>query len=416
MFKLLVDTREKKGIPELIQEKFGDNDILKELQICSLNSGDYQILCDNKIIAIIERKTLNDLSASMGDDRRNNINNLLLERKLYNCDLYYLIEGPAFPSLNKKFSRKPYKYLESYILKLQVKYKISIIKSKNPEYTANYIIKLFNKYHDVYIENIQLNEQLAYFDKNNNNSITSSISPAALNNSNNSITSSISPAIPNNSNNSITSSISPAVPNNLDNSITSSISPAVPNNLDNSITSFISPAALNNSNNSITSSISPAVPNILYNPVTSSNNSNCFNNSDNSITSSDNSVGSNDYYIDLPEYNNINMLDDNSKIVCKMWMSIRGINVDKAIQRMVNFSIIQYINNNNVPNYTQCLMLSRIPRLSLNTAKIIMKHCKSLNNFYNTDNNLLRYQITQKSKLSINMIKKIKNYISFILK
>lgn len=343
MFKLIVDTRERLGIPNMIQKQFGENDVLKELIIKSLDTGDYQILQDDKIIAIIERKTLNDLSASMGDDRRNNINNLLLERHINNCDLYYLIEGPAFPSSNRKFSRKPYKMLESYIFRLMIKYKISIIQSKNPEHTSHIINKLFNKYYDVYMEDSQ--------------------------------------------------------------------------NILNNIEISNDNIKISSDNIEISSGIMENSQNILNNMEISN---------DNIKMSSDNieiSGGMNkNSIILLPNNINLRSLDDNAKIVCKMWMSIRGVNTEIAINRMVKYSIIEYLEisqeDNSVimlPSYTQCIMLSRIPGLSLNSAKIIIKHCKSLLLFNNTDNSLLKYQITPKTKLSNNKIIKIKKYINFKL-
>ena len=332
MFKLLVDTREKLGIPDMIREKFGDNDVLKELIIKSLDAGDYQILQDDKPIAIIERKTLNDLSASMGDDRRNNINNLLLERHINNCDLYYLIEGPAFPSGNKKFSRKPYKMLESYIFRLMAKYKINIIKSKNPEHTSHIITKLFNKYYDVHMEDSE--NILKHMEDSQN---------------------------------------------------------------------------------------------ILKHMEDSQN---ILNNMEDSDGTMDNSsdinsemvvAGGTDITL-LPNNISLRCLDDDAKIVCKMWMSIKSINTERAINKMAKYSIVEYLEMSQkensgikLPSYTQCIMLSRIPGISLNSAKVIMKYCESLLLFNNTDNSLLRYQITPKTKLSNNKIIMIKKYINFKL-
>jgi len=306
MFRLLVDTREKLGIPENIKKLFGLSDVLRELEITTLESGDYQIYQGDKLIAIIERKTLNDLSASMGE-RRNNLNNLLLERQNTNCDLYYLIEGPQFPSQYKTFSRKPYKMLESYLFTLHVKYKVMILYSKNAEHTCQQIIKLYNKYYDKYLEYLE-HQQLE-----NNNSENSENSESIIEGSN-------------------------------DSEDTEKI-----------------------------------------------------------------------IQLNIPNIPTLKILDEDGKQVCKMWMSIRGINTERAIDRAMNYSIIEYIksNSNNLPIFTQCIMLSRIHRLSLNAAKIIIKESGNLVKFNETDNKCLRYQITSKTKLSMNMIKKIKKYINY---
>jgi ERCC4-type nuclease len=106
-----------------------------------MDVGDYTVSYargdSEMILAVIERKTLNDYAASMTDGRSENITGLLRMREITGCKIYYLIEGTANPSMNKRCARKEYKCILASIRHLQIKHNISIIDAKNKRATAS---------------------------------------------------------------------------------------------------------------------------------------------------------------------------------------------------------------------------------------------------------------------------------------
>jgi ERCC4-type nuclease len=71
--------------------------------------GDYIVVSGDKIVAVIERKTLDDYGASLKDGRANNKQKMINLRKKTGCRIIYIIEGDAFPSPNDCYSNIPYK-------------------------------------------------------------------------------------------------------------------------------------------------------------------------------------------------------------------------------------------------------------------------------------------------------------------
>jgi ERCC4-type nuclease len=140
-FKLLIDDREKKVIPYFLESY----DFV-ELEVKRLHIGDYAITKDNEILIIIERKSWEDLSASIKDNRIENVEKLLSTREKTNCKILYLIEGKARYSASKKIARIPYKSLLAHLDHLMIRDNIHIIYSNNEEDSATRLIELCKNY------------------------------------------------------------------------------------------------------------------------------------------------------------------------------------------------------------------------------------------------------------------------------
>jgi len=100
-----------------------------------------------EIKACIERKTYTDFAASFRDGRyKSELNNMLELRKKTNCQLFFIIEGTAFPSINRTFSRIPYVCILGAINKLMLRHNIFIIQTENEQHTAKKLNELLTSY------------------------------------------------------------------------------------------------------------------------------------------------------------------------------------------------------------------------------------------------------------------------------
>jgi len=135
--KIIVDTREKFVFDHL--NKFTYN-----YEISQVTIGDYAIVdtTNDKIIASIERKTYEDLAASIKDGRYQNKEKMISLREKTGCQLYYIIEGTAFPSETRRFGKIPYKVLESAIDHLSYRDKFIVIYTENVQHTIERINRL----------------------------------------------------------------------------------------------------------------------------------------------------------------------------------------------------------------------------------------------------------------------------------
>lgn len=98
-----------------------------------LQVGDYAIVRNGVILAIFERKSLKDLSASIKDGRIANVQKLLKVRELTKCKLFYIIEGRM---IQDSVDRIPMKALKSHLFHLQYRDSIGMIHTETPEQTA----------------------------------------------------------------------------------------------------------------------------------------------------------------------------------------------------------------------------------------------------------------------------------------
>lgn len=129
--ELRVDDRERYVIKNL--EVFKDINIKVE----RITVGDYAVIYKGLLLAIIERKTLTDLAASIKDGRMDNNDKLLYARENTGCSVIYIIEGSPFSSLQKKYGRIPFKALLGKIDSLRFRHNVKIIWTKDCASTAD---------------------------------------------------------------------------------------------------------------------------------------------------------------------------------------------------------------------------------------------------------------------------------------
>src|ERR1700742_3181583 len=111
-------------------------------EIKQITVGDYIVLSPGgNIVAAIERKSLEDYSASLKDGRASNINKLLDLRSKCKCRILYIIEGPEFPDPNALYGNIPYRYIESSIFHLAIRDGVGILRSKDSLDTAKMLAR-----------------------------------------------------------------------------------------------------------------------------------------------------------------------------------------------------------------------------------------------------------------------------------
>ena len=129
--KLIVDTRER-NVTRHSTEWCDINYEIKQITV-----GDYIVLDpNNNIMAVIERKSLDDFGASIIDGRTQNKDKLIELREKTNCRIIYIIEGPEYPKLHQIFGRVKYKAIQSSIFHLMINDGVSVINTKSTLHTA----------------------------------------------------------------------------------------------------------------------------------------------------------------------------------------------------------------------------------------------------------------------------------------
>src|SRR5271166_261645 len=135
---LIVDSRERAVTPFLDAE-LGDHAYV----VRQVNTGDYLICrkpsdpaAQPMIEACIERKTHTDFAASFKDARYGNVKKMRDLRDRTGCQLYFFVEGPAFPSPNRRFARIPFANILSAITKLMVRDGVLVVQTENESHTA----------------------------------------------------------------------------------------------------------------------------------------------------------------------------------------------------------------------------------------------------------------------------------------
>ena len=154
--KLYIDNREPKQIINYLN-------ILNEnkkyiIEVINLELGDYLIYdeINDKILIIIERKSLSDLESSIKDGRYNEQSFRLNGSSLANHNIYYLIEGNIINYRNSNFKSSLY----SSLVSLSYYKGFSILNSLNniesAEIINNFINKLLKENNrDCYYKNIE---------------------------------------------------------------------------------------------------------------------------------------------------------------------------------------------------------------------------------------------------------------------
>ncbi|HVE13692.1 MAG TPA: ERCC4 domain-containing protein, partial [Elusimicrobiota bacterium] len=135
---LVRDTRERDVAPhlpaELSARGFG-------LAVSQLNTADF-LICERTagepaVLAAFERKTWADFARGEADLRSLNLGKMLRLRRRTGCQLYFLIEGPAFPSPKRKFGRIPCAHLVTLQTRLMVDHAVFVVPTATPEHTAH---------------------------------------------------------------------------------------------------------------------------------------------------------------------------------------------------------------------------------------------------------------------------------------
>ena len=139
--KLYIDTREPFEIKKYIN--YLNEKGLFEVEIKNLEIGDYVIYDEenDKIVVIIERKSLSDLESSIKDGRYNEQSYRLSGNELANHNIYYLIEGSIINYRNNKFKSTLY----SSLVSLSYYKGFSILNSVNNIESAEIIFGFVNK-------------------------------------------------------------------------------------------------------------------------------------------------------------------------------------------------------------------------------------------------------------------------------
>lgn len=111
----------------------------------NLEHGDFVFEIDGKTQIIIERKTLQDLAASIKDGRYTNQKKCLLE-KYDPSKIYYIIEGSViYSEQDISISGISYSALMSAIINTSVRDKIHVFVTKNTLDTCGFIEMLYNR-------------------------------------------------------------------------------------------------------------------------------------------------------------------------------------------------------------------------------------------------------------------------------
>lgn len=140
---LVVDKGRENQVIRFIGDTFVESFTYIEQQI---NTGDY-LICVHRagerapqVLACIERKTLADFASSFADGRYENRHKMIALRRDTGCQLYYFVEGPAFPNPNRSFGKKARAVRFHNILEAQTKLMIRdgiyVVLTENPAHTA----------------------------------------------------------------------------------------------------------------------------------------------------------------------------------------------------------------------------------------------------------------------------------------
>jgi len=146
MLKLVIDNRETKIIELYKSNKKCD------IETKNLEIGDFHIYNDDKLIIIIERKTLKDLGSSIKDGRYKEQKNRLLKSVDINVKRIYIIESNNYYEFGL-----PEKTLWSVIVNTLLRDHIYIIKTDSIIQTIEYLDTIMNNI-PKYLENV-MNEK-----------------------------------------------------------------------------------------------------------------------------------------------------------------------------------------------------------------------------------------------------------------
>jgi len=138
MIQLLVDNRERDLINTLTI-------MLVPHTVQVLEIGDIIFKDEEEIVLIIERKTINDLKASICDGRAREQKARLMDCVPDHSRIMYLIEGKLSTSLESKVSGMTVSTLVGSLINTQFRDNLKVYKTSTLDETANYIKHLLKK-------------------------------------------------------------------------------------------------------------------------------------------------------------------------------------------------------------------------------------------------------------------------------
>ena len=156
---LKVDHRER-AIHEHINAIFAEKPTfcvdIQPPEYTQLDIADYVIVAQTenecKVLAIIERKTLEDYAASLKDGRIMNTEKLLKLREESGCQVYYLIEGNINTGYDTQICGIEYYKILANIRDAQIIHNINILNTSNKLHTARELKFLLERYTKTYDE------------------------------------------------------------------------------------------------------------------------------------------------------------------------------------------------------------------------------------------------------------------------
>jgi crossover junction endonuclease MUS81 len=132
---IVIDQREN-AMKEILNKQ--DIDLVQCIEYIQLNIGDIVIKDGDDVVCIFERKTCDDLLASIKDGRYREQKWRLLEH--FNCDtIVYLIEGVC-----KDVSKS--KLIDNCIINTLFRDKIKVIRSRDVENTVEILLDIYKKF------------------------------------------------------------------------------------------------------------------------------------------------------------------------------------------------------------------------------------------------------------------------------
>lgn len=141
---LVSDTRER-SVHGFIESLFGPANATHV--VAQINTGDY-LVCRRlagaapEILACVERKTLKDFASSFADGRYLNRHKMMDLRDKTGCQLYFFVEGPAFPQATWKIpqSRTTYGAILSAMTHMMLRDGIFVVQTKDESGTAQRLL------------------------------------------------------------------------------------------------------------------------------------------------------------------------------------------------------------------------------------------------------------------------------------
>lgn len=136
-FSFLIDSREKKIIENFAQYEY-DNVLVETLDL-----ADIECRIDGNTVLLIERKTLDDLAASIKDGR---YREQKMRLKASGINTFYLLEGIIRGTQNgSKINRLPTKTVISSILNMCIRDHIKMISTPSFHHTLVFLHQLYHK-------------------------------------------------------------------------------------------------------------------------------------------------------------------------------------------------------------------------------------------------------------------------------